>query len=161
MSYNIDQINKEAGIATTKINDVDYTIALLPATVGLAMSLEISKLIAPSIGSTVDGLRHDEVMHGAPATFSDLAEKLVGQMGKVNVVAMINSLLGKTEVDGKVINFDTHFRGNYGSMFQLVEFALRENFESFFTGSGLQTRFQTIMATMAPQVPELEESLEK
>lgn len=161
MSFDIEQINKDAGLSVKTINGKEYTVTLLPATIGLKMSLEISKLLAPSLGASVDGLRHDDILHGAPQTFSDLALKLVNQMDKVNIVGMIGTLLGSVEVNGKRIDFDNHFRANYGELIQVLEFALRENFESFFTGSGLQTRFQEVMENLTPQPQELEESLEQ
>jgi|26BtaG_2_1085354.scaffolds.fasta_scaffold05197_5 hypothetical protein len=161
MSFDINDINKQAGISTKEINGVNYTLHLLPATVGLKMSLEISKLLAPSIGASFDGLRHDELLHGAPKTFSDLATLLSTQLDKVDVADLISALLSNVEVDGKKINFDTHFRGNYGSMIQLVEFALRENFESFFTESGFQTRLMSLMESLKTPTPDLEESSDK
>lgn len=161
MTFDINSINKEAGLASKQINGKEYTIHLLPATAGLKMSLEISKLMAPSVGAGLDGLRHDEILHGSPTTFTDLAMKLVTQMDQVNVVELVGALLGKVEVGGSRINFDTHFRANYGELIQVIEFALRENFESFFTGNGFLTRFQEMMAQLNPPQVDLEEFSEK
>lgn len=158
MSFpDLENINKQAGISSVTIKDDEYTVHLLPTTVGLAMSLEISKLLMPSLGAGIDGFRHDEILHGAPTTFADLGKLLVGQMGDVKIVEMIKALLGNVEVSGKKIDFDTKFRGNYGTLLQLVEFALKENFESFFTESGLQTRFAQLMSNLSIQPVELEE----
>lgn len=158
MSFpDLEQLNKQAGLATVTINDDSYTVHLLPTTIGLAMSLEIGKLLMPSLGAGIDGFRHDEILHGAPTTFADLGKLLVLQMGEVKIVEMVKALLSKSEINGKQLDFEKHFSGNYGALIQLVEFALRENFESFFTESGLQTRFVQLMSNLSIQPAELEE----
>ncbi len=157
MSFDIENINRQAGLATVTIKEDEYTVHLLKTTVGLAMSLEIGKLLMPSLGAGIDGFRHDEILHGAPTTFADLGKLLVSQMGEVKIVEMIKALLNNVEIGGKKIDFETHFRKNYGTLMQLVEFALRENFESFFTESGLQTRFVQLMSNLSAPQAELEE----
>ena len=160
MSFDIQQIDKQSGIATKEVNCTDYTIQLLPATSGLAMSLEISKLLAPSVGAGLDGFGHDELLHGKATTFSGVAKLLATQLGTVDVSGMVKALLNNLEADGKKVNFDTHFRGNYGDLIQLIEFALKENFESFFTESGLKTRLTEVIQSLSVQPAELEELLE-
>lgn len=163
MTFDINSLNKDSGIAITTINDVEYTIQLLPASKGMALGIEISKLIAPSIGAGVDGLSRDEVLHGAPETFTQLASLFVQQLYKVDLSKIVGVLLDGLEANGERVNFDTHFRGNYGTLAQLIKFALKENFESFFTESGLVTHFNSMMKSMVAnraQPQESEESLE-
>ena len=77
-------------------------------------------------------------------------------MEKIDVVQLISVLLKDIIVDGKKIDFDTHYMGNYGELILAMEFSLRENFSSFFMDEGLRTRIlnQLMGIIQIPQVRE-------
>ena len=55
-------------------NKKQIKIRLLPAiTQGIPVARRLINLIAPVVGGTLDGLKHDEIIHGAPKTFSELS----------------------------------------------------------------------------------------
>ena len=59
------------------INNKQFSLKKLGARDGFTIGLEISKLVLPALGASVDGMRKDEIIHGAPQTFGDAAQKLV------------------------------------------------------------------------------------
>lgn len=137
--------------STKTINNTKYTINKLKMTDGLKTSQSILKLIAPTIGGAVDGLRHDEVLHGAPDSFANLALLFTQQMDKVDIIKIIHTLLFQMEVNGKSLDpnaVEDHFIGNYGELVEVVEFALEENFKSFFAQSGIKARFTKVFQTL-------------
>jgi len=121
-------------------------IVLLPAiTKGIPVARRLLNIIAPTVGGTLDGLKHDDFIHGAPKTFSDLSLVVCQQLEKAEVGNLIFTLLENMEVDGKTVNLDDYFMANYGEMIEILEVALKENFESFFTGNGMKQRFLKVV----------------
>lgn len=128
-------------------NKKQIKIRLLPAiTQGIPVARRLINLIAPVVGGTLDGLKHDEIIHGAPKTFSELSLVVCQQLEKVDASNLVFTLLDGMEVEGEAIDLDEYFSANYGEMMEVLEFALRENFESFFTGNGMKQRFLKVVA---------------
>ncbi len=127
------------------INNKQFSLKKLGARDGFTIGLEISKLVLPALGASVDGMRKDEIIHGAPQTFGDAAQKLVQQMGSVDVLNIIDKMFAGMTVDDKEIDWDEYFSGNYAEMVEVLMFTLKENFESFFTESGIVQKVQTFL----------------
>lgn len=128
-------------------NNKQISIRLLPAiTQGIPVARRLLNVIAPVVGGTLDGLKHDDIIHGAPKTFSELSLVICQQLEKADASNLVFTLLDGMEVEGQAIDLDEYFSANYGEMMEVLEFALRENFESFFTGNGMKQRFLKVVA---------------
>lgn len=139
---------------TKTINGKKYQITLLPALKAVGMGKKLLKIILPAIGGTVDGLRDDGLM-GTPKTFTDLALVLCEQLDDLDLDWLIQSLLNEATCDGKEIrDIDTHFQGELGELVGVMEFALRENFSSFFTGNDLIAPLKRILIGMGVDISE-------
>ena len=59
---------------TTKISSgKKVTVRVLRMTEGISVAKKLMNVIAPAIGGAADGMRHDDLIHGAPRSFTDLA----------------------------------------------------------------------------------------
>lgn len=145
----------------TTVNGKNIRIKLLPAlTVGIPTARRLLNIIAPAVGGTLDGLRHDDFIHGVPKTFSDMSLVVCQQLENAEVHQIIFTLLEHMEVDNKVVNLDEYFMGNYGEMIEILEFALKENFQSFFTGNGMKERFHKVVGMIMSGQTQEESSQE-
>lgn len=145
----------------TTVNGKNIRIKLLPAlTVGIPTARRLLNIIAPAVGGTLDGLRHDDFIHGVPKTFSDMSLVVCQQLENAEVHQIIFTVLEHMEVDNKVVNLDEYFMGNYGEMIEILEFALKENFQSFFTGNGMKERFHKVVGMIMSGQTQEESSQE-
>ena len=126
-------------------NGKKIQIKVLRATAGIAVAKKLMNVIAPALGGAADGMRHDDLIHGAPTSFTHLALTLCDQIDKVQIEDLISVLLEDMTVDGKDIEFDDYFAANYGELIEILEFSLRENFATFFTGKGMKARFLKVV----------------
>ena len=113
------------------INGKEVTIFLLPASKGLVTAKKLSQVLLPTIGAFADGTSGDGLDLSMPAAI------LVDSLDSLDVMAIVSILLEQMCVDGREVNFDEYFMANYGELFEVIKFALEENFSSFFTGSGI------------------------
>jgi len=147
--------------ADTQINGKKFRIHLLPAiTKGIPIARRLLNVIAPAVGGTLDGMRHDDLIHGVPKTFTEMSLVVCQQLEKAEVHNLIFELLKNLEVDDKQVDLDEYFAANYGEMVEVLEFALRENFQSFFTGNGMKQRFQKVVGMIMSGQTEQESSEE-
>lgn len=131
---------------TTLSNGKKVRIKILPAmSEGIPIARRLFSIIAPAVGGTFDGIKEED-SYGTPRTFTELALTLCQQLDKSEVVQIIVTLLNNLEVDGKVVDLDEYFAANYGEMIEILEFSLKENFSTFFTGNGMSQRFQKVIA---------------
>ena len=135
-----------------KIGENEFSITLLKGREGWRVAEQLGKVILPLIGESFDAGKHDEIIHGAPTTFRDLALVFIEQMDKLNTEEIIfDKLLKDVKVDGEVVAIEEVIVGNYDILVELLMFALKENFGSFFSQKGFITRFQsTIQTVMNP-----------
>lgn len=125
---------------TQEINDNTYQISLLPALKAIGMGKTLSKVLLPLLGGTVDGLR-DDGYGETPKTFTDLAIVLTTQLDDLDLDQLILTLTKGMTCNGmEVKDINTHFQGDISSLIGVIEFALRENFQDFFTNNPLITR---------------------
>lgn len=130
-------------------------IKVLRTTAGIAVAKKLMNLVAPAIGGAADGMRHDDIIHGAPKSFTHLALTMCDQIDKIQVENIIAVLLEDMTIDGKEVDYEEYFAANYGELLEILEFCLRENFETFFTGKGIKARFlKTVQGMILGQTPE-------
>lgn len=139
---------------TTTINDKKFNIKLLKASHGIAVAKKLANVIIPALGGGLDGYTHDEFIHGAPKTFSDLSLVLCNQIDKIGVENLIVTLLEGLEVEGRTVDLDEYFMANYGELIAVLEFALKENFASFFTQSGMKARLMKGVQMLLAQISQ-------
>lgn len=119
------------------INNKEYQINVLGAMEALKMGRTLSKVILPAVAGILDGTRANEFGE-TPKTFTDLALMICTQLDDLDFDYIVLTLLKGCKCDGRDIqSVDTHFQGDLGEMISVLEFALRENFSSFFTGNDL------------------------
>lgn len=129
-------------------NGTSISIKVLRMSQGISVGKKLLNVIAPSVGGALDGLKHDDYIHGAPKSFSNLALMLCDQIEKVQVEDLIMTLLADMLVDDNEIDPDDYFAANYAELVEVLEFALKENFSSLFTGEGIKARLMKAYQTM-------------
>ena len=142
--------------STTLANGKKVKVKLLPAiSEGIPVARRLLNIVAPAVGGALDGMRHDDVLHGVPKTFTELSLVLCSQLDKAEIANIIVTLLDQLEVDNKDVDLDDYFTANYGEMVEILEFSLKENFQSFFTQSGMKQRFNKVIGMiLASQTEE-------
>jgi len=123
-------------IRSTKVNGKTAIIYLLPASQGLAIAQQISSLILPTVGTVANGAQE-----GFGVDYQDAAITLTANLGEFEIIEAVKSLLSGLTIDNKEEDFDTYFMGNYGELTDIVAFAVKENFSSFFTKGGFLEKY--------------------
>lgn len=113
-------------VKQTKIDGRDIQIYLLKAGVGIAMAQKLGGLAA-----TFFSKEEDDTM---TIDFVKIFKGLSSELKFDELDMMIKALLSGIAIDGKDIDFDEEFAGNYGFFVKIMSFALQENFGSFFEG---------------------------
>lgn len=108
-----------------------YTIQLLPATKGLVIGTDLIKLAAPVLGLFADNSDDEFALPEEQDLFFQASTVLVNNMDKLDIVEMVQDLLTGMTFNSKTVEFDSHFRGDYGTLLMVLETALKENFGSF------------------------------
>lgn len=139
-------------IKKTKIGKDTYQLELLPAKAGFSLSLKLSKVLIPLLGTGFDAMEDED------GGFTRMSLILVEQMDQVDISELVDTLLEGLIVNGDVVDFDVHFRGNYGALTEVIGFSLKENFGSFFEVKGLTARLSEVMKKVLPQGEQAEES---
>lgn len=126
---------KPFNIRETEINGRTYSIKLLPASVGIKVKEKIIKAFGPALGVLIDSSSiEEEFLLPEEQTFwTNIAIAIVSNMSELDLVATLKVLTSQSWCNGKEIDFDEHFAGNFGELYILVEFILKENFGDFFT----------------------------
>lgn len=131
-------------------NGKSIQVKLLPAiSKGLPVARRLLDVVAPAIGGTLDGLKHDELLHGVPKTFTELSLVVCQQLEKAEIGSLSYTLLEGLQVDNEEVDLDDYFTANYNEFVEILEFSLKENFKSFFTGNGMKQRFQKVVGMIA------------
>lgn len=155
---------KATNTKTKEINGKNYTITLLPTEVGLKVQEKIIKGLGPTFGVLADNaMLGDVVFPEDKQLFTDMSIALVKNMADLDMVGTIKILVASSYCNGTPIEFNKHFAGNYGELYLLVEFALRENFGDFFTlilkekGIEIHTLRKMMNQVMGQKLDESEE----
>ena len=132
---NIDvmqQALQQAFQCQSTINGKDYVIQLLPTSVSLEVSQKLVKALGPAFGVLLDN-NSDESMYQMEQTlFTDLFIAIAKQLDNLELTTLLQVLLKGAYCDGQAIDFDEHFRGKFGELLLVGEWALKENFKDFF-----------------------------
>jgi hypothetical protein len=138
-----------SNLRSIDIDGSTYHIKMLDGLSGYRTSVELSKVLLPLVGESFDASRHDDVFHGAPKTFREMALLLLQQIDQINLEDMIfNRLLGHLLKDGTQVKLADIIVGQYEILIELVAFAIEQNFGSLFKGKGLISRFQEKFQSM-------------
>lgn len=139
----------QGNFRTITIENVQYQIKLLDGLTGFRTAKDLGKILLPLVGESFDASRHDDVFHGAPKTFTQMALMLLQQIDSVNIEEIIFSrLFAYLVVDGEAVKLQDLIVGNYGILIDLVAFAIKENYGDLFAGKDLISRFQGVVQQM-------------
>lgn len=142
-----------------KIGEDTYSVRMIGGRKGIAVSLKLKGIALPLIGRQVDGAMSEETLE-VPTTFTDMANILTEQMYKTDMDSLIfEDLLYKVKVNNEEItDWDEYLTCNYSCIVPLIAFAIKENFESFFTGSGMMNgilaKFKGILQSNQEDIPQ-------
>lgn len=129
----LEQAMESSKVVTKQINGNEYTITKIGAKTGLRIKELLLRSFAPAIGVFVDGLKKgDDLLPEEQTFFTDIAIALVANMSELRLVDTVDKLLENVYCNGELVVFDTHFAGNYGELYLVIEFVLRENYGDFF-----------------------------
>lgn len=143
--------NKEKAKNSTTINGKLYKVVPLMAEDGLIVWENLLALLGPSIGVGIDSFNHNEIIDGSPTTFSEAILLLQRKLDGTQLVNYSREMLVGLQCDGDEVDWNKHFSANYGDWVQVIIFAMKENFQTFFTESGFGLNLQEMMSKVLPQ----------
>lgn len=135
---------------TIEIKEKIYKIVLLNGEDGLDMWEYLMQKLLPSVGEGMDAFTHDYELEGSPKTFSRAFAALASRLDGKDLRRISVTLFEGATVDGKPLDFKEEFKGNYGSWKKLLQFALKENFSSFFE-EGWGESMTSLVSLVTPQ----------
>lgn len=122
-------------IRKTTIQGKSVQIYLLPALEGILMARELAEIVIPTVGSFYQGFAEENL------NFENLAMVLMSELDKIDVAQIITRLLKDMAVNESSVDFDDYFMANYGELVEILIFAIKENFSSFFAAKGLFDKY--------------------
>jgi hypothetical protein len=133
-----------------EINGKRIQIRKLGALKGIKVIQQLSKVLIPLFGGSLDGFKHDDFIHGAPKTFAGLAMTIVESIDQLDVESLILDFTRDIRVDGEAIVFDDYFSANYSELLEVLEFCLKENFPDFFPKDGTTPQWVDKIISLIP-----------
>lgn len=130
-----------------KINDKTFQIYLLPTGKGLKTAKTLAQTFLPMWGEFMSSMQRGEL------DYHMLAMSLAAELESFEVETLIRDLLKELSVDGQEVKFDEYFMGNYGELVEVVAFAIKENFSSFFAAKGL---FESLLPKVQHEATQAE-----
>ena len=116
---------------TTTINGEEFLLSTIPATKGIKLLKQLTKLIGPSFTELLKG---GENTDDSVSPMGIAMEKLFDNLDTVDVESLIKELVASSATKGSMaINFDMEFSGEYGKLFTLVKEIVEFNYGSVFT----------------------------
>lgn len=113
---------------TVVIGEEEFLLNTLPATKGLKLLKQITKLVGPAFG---------EILKGEDGGMNAAIEKLIENLDQVEVEVLVKELVSSATKGTIVINFDSEFSGEYDKLFKLVKEVVEFNYGSVFTLVGI------------------------
>ncbi len=113
---------------TCTIGGEEFILNTIPATKGIKLLKQLTKLIGPSFSELMKQNDGGEVN-----PMSVAIEKLFENLDAVDVEALVKELVSSASKGSVSINFDMEFAGEYGKLFMLVKEIVEFNFGSVFT----------------------------
>lgn len=132
------------------INGKTIQIRKLGALKGIKVIQQLSKVLVPILGGTLDGFKHDSFMHGAPKTFSDLSLTIVETLDQMDIESLLLDFTKDLRVNGEAVDFDEYFSANYSELLEVLEFCLKENFPDFFPKDGTSHKWVDKILSLIP-----------
>lgn len=114
------------------IGDDTFMLQTIPATKGLKLLKQITKLIGPAFGELTK----------AEGGVTQAIEKLVENLDQVEIELLVKELCASATKGTMTINFDIEFAGEYGKLFQLTKEVVEFNYGSVFTLVGIGSEAQ-------------------
>lgn len=118
---------------TVTIGGDDFLITTLPATKGIKILKQLTKLAGPAFGELTKG----EAVDGANVIGNAIA-KLVENLDQVEIEVLVKELVSSATKGTVAINFDSEFSGEYAKLFMLVKEIVEFNYGSVFTLLGTE-----------------------
>lgn len=114
------------------IGEDTYMLQTIPATKGLKLLKQITKLVGPAFGE----LTKEQGGVGAAI------EKLIENLDQVEIELLVKELCTSATKGTITINFDMEFAGEYNKLFQLTKEIVEFNYGSVFTLVGIGSEAQ-------------------
>ena len=108
----------------------------------------ILNMIGPIFGEVIDSRNVDEeMMFEKQNTFREVLTIVTSKLREPEMRQLVNQMLKGATVDGQPLDINEHFSGgNVHRMQEVVVYALKENFQGFFTESDI---FQSVMGGLS------------
>lgn len=142
----------DVGKHSILINDKVYTIKPLAWEDGMDLWESMMKTVLPSVGTGVDGIFGSNEF-ADKSTFAEMMIHFSHNLSGSTMRIYSAELLKDAQVDGKPLVPNEEFSANYGAWLQLFVFAVKENFQSFFTG-GWSQGIGTLMEMLQSLQPQ-------
>lgn len=133
----------DVGKHSILLNDKVYTIKPLPWAEGMDLWESMMKTLLPSVGTGIDGIFNSNEFSDK-STFAEMMLHLGHNLSGSTMRIYSVELFQEAKVDGQPLDPNVEFSANYGAWLQLFVFAVKENFQSFFT-EGWSQGINTLM----------------
>jgi len=157
-----------------RIGDESWQVTQFAATEGLAVMARLFKLIGPTLGKAIGGLkatgvpRIGDIQTGTAylgglrglldadisnfnmTAFGDAVMTLADRLDEREVVDLVKRMLADTRINGSEVlpQFDVLFMGDYLKLFSVLRFVAEVNFGNFFAGvNGVAGKAKTTTAS--------------
>jgi len=115
----------------------DYNTFLLSGTKGTEILLKISKMYIPTIGVVLDEIgdpknKKSKSLEDMEINISDVANKLVQGFDVKENLQMIKDMVIPCTRNGKPVDYDFDFRGQYNELIDVLMWVIKINFGDFF-----------------------------
>lgn len=131
--------------ATKVIDGIEYEVTLLNTSRAFNVMQQLMKLSLPSIGAAADGFMFGDEFTESQ-TWQAVAIHMLNQMDSVDTLGIVKELVKTLKSDGIPVDFDTYFRGRLDLLVKVLEFVLKDNFSSLFTGTSLMNELLSFIA---------------
>ena len=142
------------GTIETVVGGITYQVTTFNAVKGLKFLQKLLKVVGPSLGELIAASQDDEKsgITIEEEALSKIIGMLVENMDHVDMSDLIADMFQSVTINGQPIAFSQHFAGNYGHLVAVLGTIVKENYSSFFDGSGFGG-LQEVMPTAALQSP--------
>ena len=112
-----------------ELNGNEYIIDALPATKGIVVLKQLTKLLGPSVSHLFNPVEGENSMNKAVSA-------LMESVDSVNLESLLKDLMASVTKNNVSINFDREFRGQYDLLFMLSKEVIELNYGSLFQIAG-------------------------
>ncbi len=114
----------------------EYNTFLLSGTRGTEIMLKLSKICLPALGIALDDVmapkNSKKDILDMDISLTNISEKLVESMDVQDNLQIIKDLLTPCTRNGKPVDFDFDYRGQYKEMFEAIQWVIEINYKDFF-----------------------------